>query len=89
MNYKISKETCCKMCGKEIDLEDSYDKGLKIETASFDNVMKLSSIRMYDGDDFIECVERKEETFYFHPYCAETLLNKNHFDWLKKGMRSE
>jgi hypothetical protein len=89
MNYKISKETRCKMCGKEIDYKEPEISNFGIATASFDNIMKLSYIRMFDGGEFIECAERADDVFYFHPDCGKALLKINHFDWLNKGMHSE
>lgn len=83
MNYKINKETCCKMCGKEIGLEESEGRTPKNPAKPPDDIMKLSFIRMYDGGEFFECSEHNEDVFYFHPYCAEALLPKNHFTWLK------
>jgi len=87
MNYKINKETRCKMCGKEINLKESEGGEFEVAHPSFLNVMKLSFIRMYDSGDLIECSEHGEDTFYFHPDCARALLPKNNFIWLKGGLR--
>tara|TARA_Y100000310_G_C20350642_1_gene654176 strand:- start:8 stop:304 length:297 start_codon:yes stop_codon:yes gene_type:complete len=87
VNYKISKETCCKMCGQEINLKEPAPDKFEVTHPSFLNVMKLSSIRMYDSGEFIECSEHGEDAFYFHPDCARALLPENHFIWLKGGRR--
>jgi hypothetical protein len=73
------------MCGKEINLEKSLSESWSSAEAEaiFDHAMKLSSIRMYDDGEFIECAEQNDHAFYFHSHCAKALLRKNHFNWLK------
>ena len=83
MNFKVKKETCCKMCGESILVEHEGMSAFTEQMGRFRNTTRLSTIRTREGDSTIECHEQEEDVFFFHPDCIKSVLRANCFDWLK------
>jgi hypothetical protein len=83
MNYKINKETRCKMCGDSILIGHKDMASFIEKMGRFCDISRLSTIKMREHENTIECHEQKEDVFYFHPDCIKSVLKANCFNWLK------
>ena len=83
MNFKAKKETRCKMCGVSILIEHDDLVPFTEKMGRFCDTTRLSTIRVREHENTIECHEQEEDVFYFHPDCIKSVLRANCFEWLK------
>jgi hypothetical protein len=83
MNFKVKKGTRCKMCGESILAEHEDMAAFTEKMGRFRNTARLSTVRMRENENAVECHEQEEDVFFFHPDCIKSVLRANCFDWLK------